>query len=231
MRVGESRHGDLKFVVVAHQLVRGWAWLYTLGLALETRSARRTEIDSDLWDQTHAWGVHEPSTSGDASSVLLRCLRGVPADLLWRFAEARTPSSSGEGWPTLETFTMRSWLGFATIMLMSALVVATFALTVVHTIEWDNPGTRIITPWLKILVGLLLLAAGLVLATSGFGLIRRAPWLGAVLAISGTWMVAMLFYWMLYPVLLFIAAGASVFAIGSARRHAAASAREKGENE
>ena len=94
MKLGELRQGYAKLVVAAHQLVRGWVWLYTLGLPLETRNARRTEIDSDLWDQAHTWGVHRPSTSGDASSVLLRCLRGVPADLLWRFVEARTHRSS-----------------------------------------------------------------------------------------------------------------------------------------
>lgn len=223
MRLGESRPDDARLLVAALQLVRSWVWLYTLGLPLETRSARRKEIDSDLWEHTHAFGLHGPSTSSDTWSTLLRCLRGVPADLLWRFAEAPTVSSS----PERLTFAMRSSLGIATITFMAALVVASIALIVVHTIEYNDPSTRLMVPWLKYVIGFSLLAAGLLLTVGGFGLIRRTPWLGAVLTVSGIWMVAVLFYWMWYPVLLLIAAGASVFAIGSAKRRAAVSSREK----
>ncbi len=227
MRLGESRQGDARREVGAHRLVRGWVWLYTLGLSHETKNARRTEIDSDLWDQTHAWGVHRPNTSGDASSVLFRCVRGVPADVLWRFAEARIPGNSATGWPTLETFTMRSWLGLATIMVMSFLVVASFALIVVHTIEYDNPSTRIMAPWLKYTIGFSLLTVANVIALSGFRLIRRAPGLGAALAVSGVWMVAIMFNWVWYPVLLFIAAAVSVATIQhSYRVHTGGKARK-----
>ena len=103
MRPAESQQGGAKLAVATHQLVRGWVRLYTLGLPLETRNARRTELDSDLWEQTYAWGERGPSSSG----VLLRCLRGVPADLLWRFAEARVHSST-EGRAAMQTFTMQS---------------------------------------------------------------------------------------------------------------------------
>ena len=223
MRLGESRQDSAKRVLAAHQLVRGWVWLYTLGLPLQARNDRRTEIDSDLWDQTHTWRVRRPSTSGDASSVLLRCLRGMPADLIWRFADTRTRRSSAEGRPAMLTFTMRSSVGRATIILMAVLVVA--------TIEWDNPDTRIMEPWLKIVLGFLLLGVGLVLTVRGLGLIRRAPWLGAVLTVSGTWMVALLVYWLWYPVPLLIAAGVSVFAIGWAKRRREADARQEVENE
>ena len=231
MRLGESRLGDAKLVWAAQQLVRGWVWLYTLGLPLETRNTRRIEIDSDLWEQTHAWGVHSPTTSGIASSVFLRCLRGVPADLLWRFSKARTHRSSTEGTRALQKLTLGSSFGLATIIIMAILVVASIALIAVHTIEYNDPSTRLMVPWLKYALGFLLLALGLVSTGGGFGLIRRAPWLGAVLTASGIWMVAVLFYWMWFPVPLFIAAGVSVFAIRWAKMNAEVDDREKAKNE
>ena len=215
MRLGESRPDDARLAVAALQLVRGWVWLYTLGLPLETRSARRKEIDSDMWEHTHAFGLHGPSTSSDAWSTLLRCLRGVLADVLWRLAEARIHPASTEGRPTAQTLTMRSWFGLATIILTAVLVMAAIALMVVHSIEYENPSTRIIEPWLKIALGTLLLAVGLFLTVGGFRLIGRAPWIGAVLAIGGVWMVASLFYWMWFP--LFVAAVVSVATIREAR--------------
>ena len=230
MRLGGSQQDDAKPLAAANLLVRGWVWLYTLGLPLETRHGRRSEIDSDLWDQAHAWDAQRPTTPGGYSSVLLRCLRGSPADLLWRFGEARTHPSSTEGRTARQTFTMRSSLGRATIILMAGLVGATIAFSVVHTVEYNNPGTRFLEPWLKIVLGALLLSVGLVLTSSGFGLMRRAPWLGAVLAVGGTWMVASIFYW-LWLVPLFVAAGVSVFAIAWAKRRTDVDTRERVKNE
>ncbi len=199
-------------------VVRGWVWLYTLGLPLEMRNARRAEIASDLWDQTNALGVHGPGATGDKSSILLRCLRGIPADLLWRFVEARIQSSFTKERPMTQMFGVRSSLGLATMILMAMLVVASIVLIAVHTIEYDDPSRRLIVPWLKYVIGFSLLFLGFALSVVGFGLIQRAPGLGAVLAIGGIWMVAVLFYWMWYPVSLFLAAGVSVFAVGWARR-------------
>lgn len=216
MRLGESRQGDTMLVVATHQLVRDWVWLYTLGLPRETRSDRRTEIDADVWDQTHAWAGPGASTSGDASSVLLRSLRGMPADLLWRFAEARTNRSSTEGRPTMGTFTMRSSLERATFALMALLVVATIGVVVVHQIDRTS-STQIISPGLLDVLYASVLPVGLVLTVGGFALIRRAPWLGAVLAVGGSWTPALMFFWQIWP--LFIAAGVSVVAIRWARRH------------
>ena len=217
MSLGESRQGDAAFVVATHRFVRGWVRMYTLGLPIETRSARRTEIDADVWDQTHAWDLHGPSTPGGPSSVLLRCLRGMPADLLWRFAEAPTHRNSTEGRSAMQTFTMRSSIGRATIILTALLVVATITFTVVHQIERSN-GTQIINQGLLDALRYSLLAVGLVLTVSGFGLIRRAPWLGAVLAVGGSWTSALIVFWLIWP--LFVAAGVSVFAIRWARRRA-----------
>ena len=110
----------------------------------------------------------------------------------------------------METLTMRSSLGRATLALMAALIVAAIAFNVVDNIEYYN-STQIVDKGLKGVVGYSLLAVGLVLTVSGFGLIRRAPWLGAVLAVGGVWTMAVMVFWLIVP--LFIAAGVSALAI------------------
>ena len=66
--------------------VRAWTRLYTWRMPPDLREARRAEIESDLWefrqDAAHARGV------GPAAHVLVRLLRGVPADLVWRTEHA-----------------------------------------------------------------------------------------------------------------------------------------------
>ena len=198
------------------RLVRRWVRLYTAGLPADVRDARREEIDADLWEQAREAALMARPTSTLRSEVALRLLLGVQADLLWRFAEARTHSNSTEGRSAMQTFTMRSRMGAAWSILMAVLVAASIALIAVHSIEYEDPSRRIMVPWLKYSLGISLLTAGIGLTVTGFRWIRQAPWLGALVAVGGLWMVAVLFYWLTVP--LFIAAGASVFAIGWAKR-------------
>jgi hypothetical protein len=60
-----------------HVLVRVWTYLYTFGLPSEVRDRRCAEIESDLWESEH-----DPDIPRHAP--VLRLLRGLPADLLWR---------------------------------------------------------------------------------------------------------------------------------------------------
>jgi hypothetical protein len=60
-----------------HVLVRVWTYLYTFALPSEIRDRRRAEIESDLWESEH-----DPDVPHHA--FVLRLLRGLPADLLWR---------------------------------------------------------------------------------------------------------------------------------------------------
>ncbi len=115
----------------------------------------------------------------------------------------------------MEMLTMRSSLGRATLALMAALVVAAIAFNVVDNIEYAN-STQIVDKGLKGVLGYGLLAVGLALTVSGFVLIRRAPWLGAVLVVGGVWTLAVMVFWLIVPV--FIAAGVSAFAIRWAKR-------------
>ena len=60
-----------------HVLVRVWTRLYTSALSSEIRDRRRAEIESDVWESEH-----DPDIPHRA--LVLRLLRGIPADLLWR---------------------------------------------------------------------------------------------------------------------------------------------------
>ena len=204
------------FPTLPVRLVRGWVRLYTAGLPADVRDARREEIDGDLWEQAREAALMARPTSTLGWQVGLRLLLGVPADLLWRFDRARTNRSSTEGRPAMETFAMRSPLGRATLAVMALLVVATIAVVVVHQID-RNSSTQIIGQGL--LNNVLYpssVAVGLVLTVSGLGLIRRAPWPGAVLAVGGSWVPALMLFWLILP--LFIAAGVSALAIRWAKK-------------
>jgi hypothetical protein len=60
-----------------HVLVRVWTRLYTFALPSEIRDRRRAEIESDVWESEH-----DPDVPHHA--LVLRLMRGMPADLLWR---------------------------------------------------------------------------------------------------------------------------------------------------
>jgi hypothetical protein len=81
------------------QLAQAWVALYTRGLPVDRRDARRAEISSDLWEQ-----CYDGSRDGSGSvsvSVLGRVLAGVPADISWRAEErrfARNGSAMDASW-------------------------------------------------------------------------------------------------------------------------------------
>ena len=66
----------------AADLVMRWAEIYTRGLEPAAAGARRDELASDLWE--HA--AHEPRAG---AAMLSRAIRGVPADLSWRYEQQR----------------------------------------------------------------------------------------------------------------------------------------------
>lgn len=67
-----------------HALVRAWTRLYTVALPPEIRDRRRAEIESDVWESEH-----DPDVPRHA--LLLRLLRGMPAELLWRLEVTHGP--------------------------------------------------------------------------------------------------------------------------------------------
>src|SRR5205823_1413188 len=78
--VGPRMRSEL--LPLATRLVRAWTRVYTHGLPRAERTARRAEIDSDLWEFEH-----DPTASQRgwaATHVLARLLVGIPDDLAWR---------------------------------------------------------------------------------------------------------------------------------------------------
>ncbi len=59
------------------RLARSWVAFYTRGLPEDAGARRRAELESDIWEQ-----LHDPATARD---VLGRCVRGIPADVWWRY--------------------------------------------------------------------------------------------------------------------------------------------------
>lgn len=69
---------------LAAGLTRGWVRLYTRGLSSGLRSARRAELESDLWEHRQ-WSTTEAQRPGrTALEIAWRLLAGVAADLSWR---------------------------------------------------------------------------------------------------------------------------------------------------
>lgn len=68
----------------AQVLVLAWVRAYTARLPADVRDRRREEVAADVWEQSHEAMVRGASARALAAHVLLRWLRGVPADLTWR---------------------------------------------------------------------------------------------------------------------------------------------------
>ena len=82
--------------------VARWCQWYTRGLTPDVADVRRDEIASDLYE--HGVYADEIGCSPRAlqRSIVMRAVRGIPADLSWRFAQT-TAAREGE-------FTVRSRL-------------------------------------------------------------------------------------------------------------------------
>ncbi|HEY8318507.1 MAG TPA: hypothetical protein VIG76_06715 [Amnibacterium sp.] len=79
---------------VAHRFARqaalGWTLRITIGLPRRIAEDRRAELVSDLWEQADAAARAGQPQWRLALSVLMRTLRGMPADLAWRAGVLRT---------------------------------------------------------------------------------------------------------------------------------------------
>ena len=62
------------------RFVRRWLAVYTRGLPAETRERRCLELESDMWEH-----LHDDDETDAARAVLGRFLRGIPADVRWRY--------------------------------------------------------------------------------------------------------------------------------------------------
>lgn len=78
--------------------VLAWCAWYTRGLDPDAAAMRRDEVASDLHEEG-VWAEEAGISPAVASRrMLLRALRGVPADLAWRSGELRQTRGAGFSW-------------------------------------------------------------------------------------------------------------------------------------
>ena len=116
----------------------------------------------------------------------------------------------------MEWLAKQSSSGRMTVALMAVLIAMTIAFNVVDEIEYERD-TDIINQGFQDILGYTLLAGGLALTITGFILMRRARWDGAVLVIGGIWTAALMVFWLIVP--LFIAAAVTAFAVHKAKHY------------
>lgn len=71
--------------LVASNLARLWLRIYCFGLPAEARARRSLELESDLWEHERDCAEREVAPAVAGVEVFSRVVRGMPADLLWRF--------------------------------------------------------------------------------------------------------------------------------------------------
>ena len=107
------------------EVVRRWVDAYTRGLPPEARTARRDEIDDDLWCQLEESMVLGRSARSLRVEVLLRLVLGLPADISWRLSQAGVRTAKGERSTSMSTRTVGAlWVVAGATFVSAAIVVA-----------------------------------------------------------------------------------------------------------
>lgn len=99
---------------LAVRVCRGWAATYTRGLPTEIAELRVLEIESDLWEH-----LQDPETAD--REILGRTLRGIQADVWWRYRtllESRGARQRSHEMTTTQRIAQHwyVWLGIAVVL-------------------------------------------------------------------------------------------------------------------
>lgn len=76
-------------VAIAGCLATRWTALYTRNLPADIRDRRRREIASDVHEHTHAAQAAGEPPVAVAIDIVLRVVRGMAADVIWRWSTLR----------------------------------------------------------------------------------------------------------------------------------------------
>ena len=145
------------------RFTRSWVAFYTRGLPDVVGERRRAELESDLWEQS------KETSSGRASAqVLDRCLRGIPADVWWRYRTLLEKREVRQRNRNMTRSILTNWWGVITAVLGVAVLIEAVA-----GIIWGNGGG---VAWSAVT----LLSGGLILG--GLALLQRR-------VIAGSWMI------------------------------------------
>ncbi len=154
------------------RVVRRWVRLYTGGVSGEAAERRRLELESDLWEQLY--GPVSMSTRSPGG-VLGRCLRGVPADVWWRYRTLLDHRGAQQRSHTMTRNTLTNWWGVITAVLGGIVLVAGLALLGI-AVE-DGDGLLVTVSVGGVVAGALLLA--------GLAFKERRPRVGSWMIIIG----------------------------------------------
>jgi hypothetical protein len=168
------------------RLALAWVRLYTRGAEPGTRARRAAEIASDVWEQEHAAGPVGRAWAPADAEILLRCLRGMPADLSWRLRHrSATDATSMAG-------VMR------TALVIDAALLAAWFVVLGVGINFGEDSSSI---WWT-----LCSFASAVAVLAGVRLMRRSQWAGAALLAPAALPLAVITSWALFPPVLAVAA-------------------------
>ena len=176
---------------VSADLTRAWTAAYTTGLPSELKQARRSEIESDLWEQQqHCARIEGEAPALDAAETLARLVLGIPADLSWR---AWAGSAARQEGKIQVKDTVANRLVFGVAVLIGLLPVLMGAATVVDTgvfgasADEDAAGNMVF--------GAVSMLAGAVMVT-GLLLSKSSPRVGLPVLAAGVIGIAAFWYWM-----------------------------------
>jgi hypothetical protein len=150
------------------RFTRSWVALYTRSLPDPAGQRRRAEIESDLWEQ-----LNNTSSSRASAQVLDRCLRGIPADVWWRYRTLLEQREVRQRNQDMTRNILINWWGAITAVLGTALV----TLGVAGTLFGD--GGSVGVAW----AGATLVSGGLILG--GLALLRRRVVSGSRMIVVG----------------------------------------------
>ena len=168
-------------------MARSWVALYTVRLPLDIKESRRSEIDSDLWEQQWLASRQGAPPFGTAIEVLTRMLLGIISDITWR-VQANAPARPDRGIQMKnEALYMRGIVAVG-VVLGFVLIVAGIGATVDALLDPDTADGEAV-------VNIVFAIAG---AAVLFGLLssRRNPVLGIGLVAVGSITAAVIFYWL-----------------------------------
>jgi hypothetical protein len=157
-------------------MVRTWTRLYTVGLEPGTRSERRAEIDSDLWEHRHHLAADRQSSRMLSLAIWGRWAAGIPADLSWRAGQRRNHHSQRKELAVTNPIGRNWW---QTLSVLAAL--GSGYLGVQQFVSDDV--TAAITPGKA--GGLVVFLGGGLLVLLGLAMFSRYPRRGAGLVMAG----------------------------------------------
>jgi hypothetical protein len=175
------------------RIARRWVRLYTRGLPPEIGERRAGEIESDLWEH-----LHDPGTAD--REILGRTLRGIHADVWWRYRTLLDVRGARQRSHDMQVATRRRW--WAPVTAVLAAVITTIGLLGLAFGPSDGGGGLAVIAGLPVLLGGALVLGGLAsrrrrpvqgsliviagAAVAAFGELLLIP-VGAFIVISGLW--------------------------------------------